>query len=53
MGMDVGEDVGVVNGWQDTTMEHEGVAKGGVLVLVELKELLAIGSKTHRKMKVS
>ena len=53
VGMDVGEDVGVVNGWQDMTMEHEGVAEGGVLALVSLKELLEIGSKTHHRMKVS
>ena len=54
MGMDVGEDVGVVNGWQDMTVEHEGVlAEGGVLVFVRLKELLAISSQTHYKMKVS
>ena len=53
MGMDVGEDVGVVNSWQDMTMEHEGMAEGGVLVFIRLKELLAIGSQTHYKMKVS
>jgi hypothetical protein len=51
--MYVGEDVGVVNGWQDTTMEHEDMAAGGVLVLVRLKELLATSSKTHHKLKVS
>ena len=52
MGMDVGEDVGVIQAWQDMTKEHEGVAEGGAeegLVRLRLKELLV----NHNKQKVS